>query len=446
MRMKKYWLMPLLILALLLAACADDGAAQTPGALGTEPLGTDTGLATDTGLETAAVTEALEPTMAVTEAATEAVTAEATMAATGTPEAQVTAEVETGIVAAPFNLFTVASLTGETGTGGDTGGTGTGAATPAAGTQQPAGTQDATTGTQTAGGMETEEDRLLVRASELLGSDIVDSNGEVIGTVDEVLVDEAGMVQYVVFDANDFLNAAGTGTGTGGDTGTGANTPEPAGTAENDNSTQVVGTIEPQGTAAAGTPEAIGTSTVGEGTAMPETNVGVTADENTILVFNGTASDLEAQAVMLPEGLLDADGITIMVDGTDMPADMSNLEGLVRMTQVTNGNANVLDAQDQDLGEVEDLLVDIRQGMVEYGVVDFGGFLGIAENTVAVPWEQFALGATAGAEASTDLRLDVTEETLQNAPILDIGDWPSWPNQIPMEWETETQTFWETAS
>src|SRR5690606_36005060 len=122
-----------------------------------------------------------------------------------TPVGQATAEtdVQTGIVAAPFDLFSVASVTGQidTGTGG-TGGTGTGAATPAAGTEQPAGTQPATTGTQPAG-IETDQNRLLVRASELLGSDIVSSNGEMVGTVSEVLVDPAGEVQYVVFDANE---------------------------------------------------------------------------------------------------------------------------------------------------------------------------------------------------------------------------------------------------
>lgn len=443
--MKRFWLLPLLSVALLLAACADGGAAQTPGALGTEPvLGTDTGLATqpglgtDTGLETAAVTDAVEPTLEATTEPTVAATAAPTTEAEVTPVGQATAEVETGIVAAPFDLFTVASLTGQTDTGTGTGtGGDAGAATPAAGTQEPA-------GTAIVGGMETDQNRLLVRASELLGSEIVDSSGETVGTVSEVLVDQVGLVQYVVFDASEFMGLGTGGTGTGGDTGTGtgtgANTPEPIGTL--DNSTQVVGTIEPAGTAAAETPEAVATNTVGDATAVA--NLGAVADEDTILVFNGAMTDLETMGVMLPAGLLDGDGTMLDTTEGDMPANVGELNGLIRMTQITDGNANVLDTQEQDLGEVEDLLVDIRQGMVEYGVVDFGGFLGIAENTVAVPWQQFTFSTAAGADA--DLMLDVNEETLQNAPQLDMGSWESWPTQIPMDWETETRTFWETAS
>jgi hypothetical protein len=63
-----------------------------------------------------------------------------------------------------------------------------------------------------------------------------------------------------------------------------------------------------------------------------------------------------------------------------------------------------------------------------------------------VPWEQFTVNAQAGATADANLMLDVNEETLQNAPQLDMSSWQSWPNQIPMDWETETSTFWETAS
>lgn len=60
--MKKLWLSPLLILALVLAACADGGAAQTPGVLGTEPvLGTDTGLGTPIATDGASGTAVTTP-------------------------------------------------------------------------------------------------------------------------------------------------------------------------------------------------------------------------------------------------------------------------------------------------------------------------------------------------------------------------------------------------
>jgi sporulation protein YlmC with PRC-barrel domain len=340
----------------------------------------------------------------------------------------------------------------------DVGG-GIGDSTPAAGTQE-AGTPEAvgtTTGTQEAGTPEAEgtaatgtetEDMVLVRASELIGSQIVDMNNETVGTVEDVLVDEAGMIQYVVFDANAFLQGTG---GTGGTDSTDS-TPAPAGT--NDQSTQVVGTIEavtpdvttPDATVAAGTqevgtPEAEGTTTTGTDT---EVQGGVLADEDTVLVFNGDAEMLQSQGIMISEEMLDAEGVTFAATGTDTSADMAQLEGLLRVSQLTN--FNVMNAQDEELGQVEEWIVDLEQGMIQYGVVDFGGFLGIAENTVAVPFEQFTVNTTGATAADASLTLDVDQETLENAPQLDMSSWEAWPNPIPTDWETETRTFWETAS
>ena len=105
-------------------------------------------------------------------------------------------------------------------------------------------------------------------------------------------------------------------------------------------------------------------------------------------------------------------------------------------------------AADEDLGEVEDLVVDIEQGAVTYGVVDFGGFLGIAEQTTAVPWDMFVIQQDAD---SANFVLEVTEDTLQNAPTIDIGAWPNWTERIDgnsdwnPDWDVETRSFWETA-
>jgi sporulation protein YlmC with PRC-barrel domain len=309
---------------------------------------------------------------------------------------------------------------------------GTAEATTAAGTAEPAGTTAA--GTETAG--EAESDMLLVRGTELIGSEIVDMNGDTVGMVEEVLVDETGAIQYIVFDASTFM----TGTGETG-TGTGAQTPEAGATSEAGATTETGATAE--ATTAAGTPEAVGT--VSEGTQVVDEAIegtGALADEDTILVFNGTASDLETQAIMLTDELLSADGVAFMPTGTDQPADVMQLEGLLRVSRITE--TVVMNAQDEELGEVSEWIVDLQQGMVQYGVVDFGGFLGLAENNVAVPWEQFTVNA--GAEADASLMLDVTEDTLQNAPQLNMGEWEAWPNPIPTDWETETRTFWETAS
>jgi hypothetical protein len=99
---------------------------------------------------------------------------------------------------------------------------------------------------------------------------------------------------------------------------------------------------------------------------------------------------------------------------------------------------NLLNTADEDVGEVEDLIIDLSQGQVSHALVDFGGFLGIAENTVAVPWERLELDAADEAETFT---IDVTQADLEEAPLFDFDGW-SYP--VESDWDLDARTFWET--
>lgn len=46
----------------------------------------------------------------------------------------------------------------------------------------------------------------------------------------------------------------------------------------------------------------------------------------------------------------------------------------------------VYDPAGRRIGEVEEMILDIRTGCVRYVVLAFGGFLGIGRKHVAVPW------------------------------------------------------------
>jgi sporulation protein YlmC with PRC-barrel domain len=45
-----------------------------------------------------------------------------------------------------------------------------------------------------------------------------------------------------------------------------------------------------------------------------------------------------------------------------------------------------------DVGEIENLLID-PNGRVQAAIIEFGGFLGIGDNEVAVPWDQLKITA-----------------------------------------------------
>jgi sporulation protein YlmC with PRC-barrel domain len=79
----------------------------------------------------------------------------------------------------------------------------------------------------------------------------------------------------------------------------------------------------------------------------------------------------------------------------------------------------VVNPQGQDLGKVEDIMIDINSGKVAYAVLSFGGFLGLGEKLFAIPWQAMTL--------DTDRKvfiLNVEKDTLEKAPGFDKDNWP----------------------
>ncbi|CAM3795488.1 hypothetical protein RHSA111115_07145 [Rheinheimera salexigens] len=73
---------------------------------------------------------------------------------------------------------------------------------------------------------------------------------------------------------------------------------------------------------------------------------------------------------------------------------------------------NVKTANNEDIGEVQDLLID-SNGQVAAIVVSVGGFLGIGDKDVAVGWDNVT---KSGNNDDGQLRLNVTRENLTSAP------------------------------
>ena len=53
----------------------------------------------------------------------------------------------------------------------------------------------------------------------------------------------------------------------------------------------------------------------------------------------------------------------------------------------------VCNCQDEKLGDIKDIMIDLRDGTIEYLVIEFGGFLGMGEKYFAVPFRLFEVDA-----------------------------------------------------
>jgi PRC-barrel domain len=90
--------------------------------------------------------------------------------------------------------------------------------------------------------------------------------------------------------------------------------------------------------------------------------------------------------------------------------------------------SKVVNAQNEDLGKIEDLVIDAGAGRIAYAVLSFGGFLGMGDKYFAIPWNAFRFNL---AEKHAVLNLD--KKQLENAPGFDKDNWP---NMADSTWGT----------
>src|ERR1700678_1047161 len=79
----------------------------------------------------------------------------------------------------------------------------------------------------------------------------------------------------------------------------------------------------------------------------------------------------------------------------------------------------VVNPQNEDLGKIEDLIVD-SSGRISYAVLSFGGFLGLGDKDFAIPFNAFAFDA-----ANSSAVLTCDKSLLKTAPGFDKNNWPN---------------------
>jgi len=78
----------------------------------------------------------------------------------------------------------------------------------------------------------------------------------------------------------------------------------------------------------------------------------------------------------------------------------------------------------ENLGKVEELMLDLEKGRIAYAVLSFGGFLGMGNKLFAIPWDAFSLDTDEHA-----FMLNVPKDRLENAPGFDKDNWPDFADR-----------------
>jgi len=99
------------------------------------------------------------------------------------------------------------------------------------------------------------------------------------------------------------------------------------------------------------------------------------------------------------------------------------------------GNS-VLNKEDVDLGDIKEIMLDMRNGRVSYAVLAFGGFFGMGEKLFAVPWEALKLDTE-----NKRFVLDIAKDRLETAPGFDKSQWP---NMADSTWAKGVHDYYGT--
>ena len=86
---------------------------------------------------------------------------------------------------------------------------------------------------------------------------------------------------------------------------------------------------------------------------------------------------------------------------------------------------NVCNFAGESLGDVKEIMLDMRSGTVGYAVLSFGGFMGVGEKLFAVPWKLLKLDTK-----HKRFTLDVNKDQLENAPGFDKDHWPDMADAV----------------
>jgi hyperosmotically inducible periplasmic protein len=134
---------------------------------------------------------------------------------------------------------------------------------------------------------------------------------------------------------------------------------------------------------------------------------------------------------------------SVAVQTRAVRADDAQIRGKYRSKTTSNKASDIIgmevrNTENEKLGKVEDLIVDLASGHVSYAILSVGGVLGIGDKLVLVPANQFSYALT-----EKKLTLNTSKDILQNAPRFEKGKWPDLNDP---QWDDEAQKYYKDNS
>jgi sporulation protein YlmC with PRC-barrel domain len=160
-------------------------------------------------------------------------------------------------------------------------------------------------------------------------------------------------------------------------------------------------------------------------TTVPSTNVPPVTVESTM------TAEGEATAET-PAGTAETTTPSVPVTGEDSSARLSNLLDY----DVWNQNG-------EQVGEVENMVLDMNASNIAYVVIETGGFLDLGDKTVLIPWDSLELQTPVAGGDENAFVLTADAEMLNNAEDVDLDAVLPGIGESADDWDADIRNFWE---
>jgi len=181
-------------------------------------------------------------------------------------------------------------------------------------------------------------------------------------------------------------------------------------------------------------------------TPLPAVATATTVTETTIVtettttqtqVMTETGEVTGSESITSSEGLTNTGNITAGTDVTETgvgnAAEAAAVRGVVRSSELLG--YDVQNFEGEDLGSIQDAMISLQDGCIDYMILSFGGILGLGDTQFLIPWRALTVDP-----ANERVILNVEPEVLDNAPSFDVDNLPDF--NMP-DWDAEARTFWE---
>lgn len=106
---------------------------------------------------------------------------------------------------------------------------------------------------------------------------------------------------------------------------------------------------------------------------------------------------------------------------------------VVKASEITGVDVKNMDGE--NLGTINEVVIDKAFGKVNYLVLEFGGVLGFGNKFFALPWHLFRYD-----RIEDCFLIDINKERLENAPGFDKENWPDFASP---EFTTKIHKYYE---